>query len=82
MTIGRHEKLGIKQIIQIEWMDRVVQMLLAGMSESEIRKDLDQYLTDQGTKGGTGKRSEETKKKGYWNTWFMVPQRKRTCAVL
>ncbi len=72
MTIGRHEKLGIKQIIQIEWMDRVVQMLLAGMSESEIRKDLDQYLTDQGTKGGTGKRSEETKKKaiGILGSWF------------
>jgi len=72
MTIKRHEKLGIKQIIQIEWMDRVVQMLLAGMSETDIRRDLDEYLTDQGTKGGTGKRSEETKKKaiGILGSWF------------
>ncbi len=72
MTIKRHEKLGIKQIIQIEWMDRVVQMLLAGMSETDIRRDLDEFLTDQGTKGGTGKRSEETKKKaiGILGSWF------------
>ena len=72
MAIKRHEKLGIKQIIQIEWMDRVVQMLLAGMSETDIRRDLDEYLTDQGTKGGTGKRSENTKKKaiGILGSWF------------
>lgn len=72
MTIKRHEKLGIKQIIQIDWMDRVVQMLLAGISETDIRRDLDEYLTDQGTKGGTGKRSEETKKKaiGILGSWF------------
>lgn len=72
MTIKRHEKLGIKQIIQIEWMDRVVQMLLAGMSETDIRKDMDEYLSEQGTKGGTARRSEETKKKaiGILSSWF------------
>jgi len=72
MTIERYEKLGIKQIIQIEWMDRVVQMLLAGMSEPDIRKDLDEYITDRGTKDGTGKRSEETKKMavGILGSWF------------
>ena len=63
MTIKRHEKLGIKQIVQIEWMDRVVQMPLAGMSETDIRKDMDEYLSEQGTKGGTAKRSEETQKR-------------------
>lgn len=72
MMIERHEKLGIKQIIQLDWMDRVVQMLLAGMSETDIRKDLDEYLSEQGTQGGTGKRSENTKKKaiGILGSWF------------
>lgn len=72
MTSKRHEKLGIKQILQIEWMDRVVQMLLAGMTESDIRKDMDEYLSEQGTKGGIAKRSEETKKKaiGILGSWF------------
>ncbi|MEI7993268.1 MAG: hypothetical protein WCH01_00055 [Methylococcaceae bacterium] len=50
----RHQKLGIKQTIQRHWMDRVVQMLLAGMSEKEIRNDLDDYLSTQKQSGGTG----------------------------
>jgi len=40
----RHDKLGIKQTIQRHWMDRVVQMMLAGMSEKDIRMELDDYL--------------------------------------
>lgn len=56
----RHQKLGIKQTIQRHWMDRVVQMLLAGMSEKEIRNDLDDYLSTQKQSGGTGERGKET----------------------
>ncbi len=56
----RHEKLGIKQTIQKEWMDHVVQMLLAGVSESEIRQDLDQYLSTQKQSGGQGVRGKKT----------------------
>ncbi len=72
MTIKKHDKLGIKQTIQIEWMDRVVQMLLAGMSDIEIRKDLDEFLSDQETKDRTGKRSENTKKMAIriLGSWF------------
>jgi len=40
----RHEKIGIKQTIQKHWMDRTVQMMLVGMSEREIRLELDNYL--------------------------------------
>lgn len=56
----RHEKLGIKQTIQINWMDRVVQMLLAGMTEAEIRKDLDEFLSTQKPSGGRGSRGKKT----------------------
>jgi len=56
----RHQKLGIKQTIQRHWMDRVVQMLLAGMSEKEIRNDLDDYLSTQKQSGGTGERGQKS----------------------
>ena len=56
----RHQKLGIKQTIQRHWMDRVVQMLLAGMTEKEIRNDLNEYLSTQKQSGGTGERGEKS----------------------
>ncbi len=56
----RHEKLGIKQTIQKEWMDRTLRMVLAGMTEKEIRQDLDQYLSTQKQSGGIGERGQKT----------------------
>ena len=56
----RHDKLGIKQTIQRHWMDRVVQLMLAGMSEAKIRNELDEFLKTQKQSGGTGKRGEKT----------------------
>ena len=56
----RHEKLGIKQTIQKEWMDRTLRMVLAGMTEKEIREDLDQYLSTQKQSGGIGERGQKT----------------------
>lgn len=56
----RHDKLGIKQTIQKQWMDRVLRLLLAGMSETEIRSDLDKYLATQKQSGGFGERGEKT----------------------
>jgi hypothetical protein len=56
----RHEKLGVKQTIQKYWMDRTVQMMLAGMSEKEIRAELDEFLKTQKQSGGTGQRGERT----------------------
>jgi len=60
MTNKRYEKLGVKQTIQIDWMDRVVQMLLAGMSEPEIREDLNEFLSTQKQSGGIGERGKKT----------------------
>ena len=56
----RHEKLGIKQTIQKEWMDRALRMVLAGMTEKEIRDDLDRYLSTQKQSGGVGERGQKT----------------------
>lgn len=56
----RHTKLGIKQTIQKTWMDHVVQMMLAGIAEKEIRSELDEYLSTQLQSGGTGERGQQT----------------------
>jgi hypothetical protein len=69
---SRHEKLGVKQTIQKHWMDRVVQMMLAGFSEKEIRLDLDDYLATQKQSGGTGERGKKTYRMaiGILASWF------------
>lgn len=56
----RHDKLGIKQTIQKTWMDNTVQMMLAGLSEKEIRSELDEYLSTQKQSGGIGERGKKT----------------------
>ena len=56
----RHEKLGIKQTIQKHWMDYTVKMMLAGLSEHEIRSELNEYLSTQKQSGGTGDRGRKT----------------------
>jgi hypothetical protein len=68
----RHGKLGIKQTIQKHWMDRVVQMMLSGMTEKEIRADLVDYLSTQKQSGGTGERGQKTYGMaiGILGSWF------------
>lgn len=56
----RHEKIGIKQVIRLEWMDHVLNMLLAGMEPEAIRTELKDYLADKKQSGGTGQRGEKT----------------------
>lgn len=56
----RHEKLGIKQTVQKVWMDKTVQMMLAGLSEKEIRNELNEYLSTQKQSGGIGERGAKT----------------------
>lgn len=56
----RHDKLGIKQTIQKYWMDRVVKMMLAGLTEEKIRAELNDYLATQKQSGGTGERGKRT----------------------
>lgn len=55
---SRFTKLGIKQTIQLSWMDRVVKMMLSGMTEQQIRQDLDEFLSTQKQSGGVGERGK------------------------
>jgi hypothetical protein len=68
----RHEKIGIKQVIRLEWMDHVLNMLLAGMESESIRADLKSYLADKKQSGGTGNRGEKTYLMaiGLLSAWF------------
>jgi len=72
----RHDKLGIKQTIQKHWMDRVLRMLLAGMSDTEIRSDLNRYLATQKQSGGVGERGDKTYGMaiGILASWFSPPK--------
>jgi len=56
----RHNKLGIKQVVRLEWMDKTLSMLLGGMSVSEIRQELNEYLSTQKQSGGQGERGKKT----------------------
>lgn len=56
----RHDKLGVKQTIQRTWMDKTVRMMLAGLSEKQIRTELDEYLATQRQSGGVGERGKRT----------------------
>ncbi len=68
----RFNKLGIKQTIQRHWMDYTLNMLLAGLSEKEIRIELDRYLSTQKQSGGTGERGKKTygMAMGILSTWI------------
>lgn len=57
---GRREKLGIKQTIQLSWMDKTLQLVLAGLSAKEIRSELDGFLSTQLQRGGEGERGKKT----------------------
>ena len=62
MNKSRFDKVGIKQVIRLEWMDRCLSLLLSGMSANEIRKDLIEFLADKKQSGGTGERGAEAAK--------------------
>lgn len=68
----RHNKIGIKQVIRLEWMDKVVTLMLAGMSVSEIRKSLDEYISTQKQSGGKGVRGKNSYKMAIYilSAWF------------
>jgi hypothetical protein len=69
---ARHDKIGIKHVIRLEWMDKTLDMMLAGMSPKEIRKELDVFLSDKKQSGGTGERGKEAYRKAVTNlmlTW-------------
>lgn len=56
----RHESIGIKQVVRLEWYDLALDMLLNGCSKNEIRQELTEILKDRLQSGGFGERGEST----------------------
>lgn len=54
----RYDSLGIKQVIRLEWMEKSIELLMAGFSPKEIRKELDDYLSCRKQSGGPGVRGQ------------------------
>ena len=54
----RIDSLGIKQVIRLEWMEKSIDLLMAGFSPKEIRQELDDYLSCRKQSGGLGVRGQ------------------------
>jgi len=61
VTTDRHDKLGIKQIIQIDWMKRTSNLLLAGMDHSAVREELHRNLSTMQDENQSVGRSDMTR---------------------
>lgn len=56
----RHDSVGIKQVVRLEWYDYALDMLLDGLPADEIRSELDNYISERLQTGGYGERGEQT----------------------
>jgi len=56
----RHDAIGIKQVVRLEWYDVTLNMLLGGMPAKQIRVELDKYIGERLQSGGYGERGEQT----------------------
>lgn len=61
MSDKRHQSIGIKQTLRLEWLDKVSHLLLAGMDGPAIRRELTGFLTDRKADGSLGERSNSTR---------------------
>lgn len=57
----RHQAVGIKQIIRLEWLDKTTALLMAGLDAKAIRTELKDYLNERDGSGNKGRRSQETR---------------------
>ena len=57
----RHEAIGIKQTIRLEWMQKTTNLLLAGLDAKSIRQELHGFLADRKGNGEEGERSLQTR---------------------
>lgn len=56
----RHEAIGIKQVVRIEWYDLALNLVLAGHSAMTIRNGLHETIREMKQSGGFGERGEQT----------------------
>lgn len=52
----RHESIGIKQVVRVEWMQKAANLLMAGLDANSARKELHTFLADRKGNGSEGKR--------------------------
>jgi hypothetical protein len=57
----RHEVIGIKQAIRLEWMQKAANLLLAGLDAKTVRQELHKFLAERKGDGSEGKRSDQTR---------------------
>ncbi|MEZ4677310.1 MAG: hypothetical protein R2932_24140 [Caldilineaceae bacterium] len=57
----RHNSIGIKQTVRLEWMQKTVNLLLAGLDEVTVRQELHEYLHERKGSGIRGDRSSEAR---------------------
>ena len=57
---NRHEAIGIKQVVRLEWYDFAVDMLLDGLGAKDIRSRLHAFIRERLQSGGFGERGEQT----------------------
>lgn len=57
----RHEAIGIKQVIRFEWMQKAVNLLLAGLDSKTIRQELHKFLMNRKSDGSEGERSGQAR---------------------
>lgn len=57
----RHATIGIKQAIRLEWMQKTVNLLLAGLDAREIRSELHLHLSKQSEDSETVEGSKRTR---------------------
>lgn len=56
----RHEAIGIKQVVRLEWYDYALSMVLDGQKPEAIRARLDEFVRERLQTGGYGERGEQT----------------------
>lgn len=57
---ARHDSIGIKQVVRLEWYDYTLDLLQQGLPAKEIRASLDEYIKDRLQSGGYGERGGQT----------------------
>lgn len=58
---SRHESIGIKQVIRMEWMQKAVNLLLAGLDSKSIRHELHDFLCARKGSGTDGERGDTSR---------------------
>lgn len=58
---ARHNAIGIKQSIRLEWMQKAADLKLAEISAKDIREELHNYLEDRMGSGSRGQRSPQAR---------------------